>query len=602
MPRWAEKVLLGIIRTGVFAALASPLVVGWNYFFPYIIPRATYFQLLTEIIFAAAILLITFFPEHRPEKSILARAFVLYLIVAALTTLTSADPGKSFIGSIERDFGLWHMLHYGMLFLGLIVGFRTRLWWQMLLGASLAISMYAAGDLIIDVLNTAPTAPFPPSVAGNVTFLAAYLIFHIFFVMWLLTQTRIAAVKGFLILLIVFLSLAVVATGVRGALLGLVVGIGLCFVVLAWKRPRIRVLLIGAVVIGLLAFGMLLANKNSAIFSKSAIVQNITDFSLGPTIHARLAMWKMALAGFQERPLLGWGRENFPLVFNIHFDDSFEALKLGESWEDRAHNIFFDELINAGLLGLAAYIFLLGSAFFLARRRILWIGLLTAYTIQNIFGVDTLNAMLPFTLALAFLHVAATQDPHQTANRISRPMQATAVTAIFALITTGWLFTINPARSNHQMRSALVHLIQGNTSEFQASYEKGQRLVKWFTTFQMEEFGIMLNLLDTVMRQTGRNNSSLPESLIKGFVEITRDLKTSLQSRKHEFRWRLIYGQMLLNQAALTKNLAPLDEAEAIWNDLIATSPRKLFLAQLELTAQIRDYIKNSTSPSPRNP
>ena len=98
------------------------------------------------------------------------------------------------------------------------------------------------------------------------------------------------------------------------------------------------------------------------------------------------------------------GKENYSLVFNLYFNQSFSDAKVAEIWEDRTHNVFIDELINGGIIELLAYLSLLTVIFVYVRKNPLFIGLLIAYTVQNLFGVDTLNSYLPFFLFLAMLN------------------------------------------------------------------------------------------------------------------------------------------------------------------------------------------------------
>jgi O-antigen ligase len=73
------------------------------------------------------------------------------------------------------------------------------------------------------------------------------------------------------------------------------------------------------------------------------------DFST-ETFQTRLLLWKQAIKIFQERPILGWGPENFSAAFEKHYLPQFEV------WYDRAHNIFFDYLAETGILGLLSYL------------------------------------------------------------------------------------------------------------------------------------------------------------------------------------------------------------------------------------------------------
>jgi O-antigen ligase len=91
-----------------------------------------------------------------------------------------------------------------------------------------------------------------------------------------------------------------------------------------------------------------------------------------------------------------------------------------ETWFDRAHSVFFDYLVETGILGLLAYLAIFASfyvGFFRSRRRadprenaeaapIAARGLLfampVAYLIQGVAIFDVLPMYLPLFLFLAF--------------------------------------------------------------------------------------------------------------------------------------------------------------------------------------------------------
>lgn len=64
-------------------------------------------------------------------------------------------------------------------------------------------------------------------------------------------------------------------------------------------------------------------------------------------------LWRSSLAGIADRPLLGWGPGNYRVMLDAHEVDGF--------YESRAHahNDYLMHAVNAGLLGLAASMWLL---------------------------------------------------------------------------------------------------------------------------------------------------------------------------------------------------------------------------------------------------
>lgn len=82
----------------------------------------------------------------------------------------------------------------------------------------------------------------------------------------------------------------------------------------------------------------------------------------------RPLVWTIAGTAIAERPLLGWGPDNFDKAFQKHFNNQLFLPQYNETWFDRAHNIFIDTLVDTGVLGLIAYLSLYGAALFAVWR------------------------------------------------------------------------------------------------------------------------------------------------------------------------------------------------------------------------------------------
>ena len=91
------------------------------------------------------------------------------------------------------------------------------------------------------------------------------------------------------------------------------------------------------------------------------------------TAQTRFWVWGEAWKGFQERPILGWGPENFTAVYDKFFNPNFYTPGVQtETWFDRAHSVFFDYLAETGILGLLAYLAIFVAfyvEFFKSRKK-----------------------------------------------------------------------------------------------------------------------------------------------------------------------------------------------------------------------------------------
>jgi Flp pilus assembly protein TadD len=155
----------------------------------------------------------------------------------------------------------------------------------------------------------------------------------------------------------------------------------------------------------------------------------------------------MAVEGAMERPVAGWGQENFSYVFNEHYMPSMWDQ---EQWFDRAHNQFLDWMIAGGVPAFLLYASFFGlMAWAVIRSRELTVpqqaallGLLAGYAFNNLLVFDNLTSSLYFFALLAFVHGLSRQE---LPSRIwlSRPVgtHAVAIAApvvVIAVAVGGW--------------------------------------------------------------------------------------------------------------------------------------------------------------------
>ena len=162
---------------------------------------------------------------------------------------------------------------------------------------------------------------------------------------------------------------------------------------------------------------------------KSIPASRIFDISFSTeTFRDRTIVWSMAWNGFKDRPIFGWGQENFPEIFYKHYEPRF--YRPGMAWFDRAHSVFFDYLAETGVVGLLSYlsifVVLFWQVFVRTRKYIkeqsagsedqklsrekewspslgaLFVAAPVAYLVQGLVLFDVLAMYLPLFIFLAF--------------------------------------------------------------------------------------------------------------------------------------------------------------------------------------------------------
>lgn len=127
---------------------------------------------------------------------------------------------------------------------------------------------------------------------------------------------------------------------------------------------------------------------------------------------ARIIVWESGVEAVQDKPVFGWGPENFNQAFEAHHDSRLYLKEnLAEIWFDRAHNVFVDTLVSlgwAGILGISVVLIIFGIIVVRAFRKgvissleaVLLLALVPVHVTQLQTGFDTLGSYL--VLALIF--------------------------------------------------------------------------------------------------------------------------------------------------------------------------------------------------------
>ena len=187
------KAISWILKGGLLLTPFLVFVVTRSLYFPFITGKNFTFRILTEILAVIWVYAALRYPRFRPRSSPVAWAVIGFIAVMGIATIFSLSPYRSFWSNFERMEGYIGLLHLFLYFLLLSSVFTSERDWRIFfhtsLAASVIISFYAIGQLAgtfaIHQGGTRVDATF-----GNATYLAAYLLFHIFFALWFLLRSR----------------------------------------------------------------------------------------------------------------------------------------------------------------------------------------------------------------------------------------------------------------------------------------------------------------------------------------------------------------------------------------------------------------------------
>lgn len=447
----------GFLRTvvliSVFLATLVPLIVTDSLIFPYLTGKTLFFRAIVEIMLAAWIALAWHEPQFRPRWSLLSYALVLFIVCAGIATLLGTDPTRSFWGTAERMEGYITLLHvFAYAVVAASVLKDARVWaafWKVSLWVSVLTCFIAYAQNFNPDLRVSGTF-------GNPIFFAGYLLVHIFVGLIIVANSQQSKTDRLIYGAIVLVNgIFLFLTASRGALVGLLVGLFVTLLLIIFLERKRRYLVYfatGLLTLLLTVVGTFLVFKETPFIKESLVLERLGTISFETLKEqGRYHIWLAALEGFTERPVLGWGPENYRQVYNKFYppEHTFDAM-----WFDRAHNTFLEWLVAGGIAGLVAYVGLFFSAFILTLKRTrdrlsavsssLVCGLLTAYLIHSFFAFDTVTSYVLIFSVLAYVHAlsVAAPEPRKHARSQVRPHStkdyfayaAISVTLVFVML------------------------------------------------------------------------------------------------------------------------------------------------------------------------
>ena len=205
----------------------------------------------------------------------------------------------------------------------------------------------------------------------------------------------------------------------RSSVFGLLVG---CLILIIFSifskevSPKLRWGLGIFVIFSCVGIGFIFKNTESSTVKNSVFLARVVRVATSSkTGISRLNNWKVAYEGFKEKPILGWGQENYQYVFAKHF---LPQMYDDAPWYDRSHNFLLDWLISGGILGLLAFLapfgimlwFTIRSEKISTMQKGLFVGFVGAYFTNNFFSFDNLTGVMTVFLGLGYWQFQTQSD------------------------------------------------------------------------------------------------------------------------------------------------------------------------------------------------
>ncbi|MEW6188643.1 MAG: O-antigen ligase family protein, partial [Actinomycetota bacterium] len=425
-----ETIWDGIIHWSLFLLVfLFPLLV--NPFLPpiFTLPKLTFLRILTIAMLFAWLVKVIESGKIRSVRTALDMPVLALAFVAILTTITSVHFLTALFGEYSRWEGSLTFLNYLLIFFITVSFISERrqydlLLFGLLLSACLVsllgiIEQHWTNFLLLYAKVHCPAGLGKPSgfemarsfaTFGNPMYLSAYLTLVLPLALAIFVKGSYPKrFRGLVPLSITLMLICLVFTYARAAWLGFAVSfLFIIFLSLRdiWADKKMVLVFMGMVLI--CAFFVNIPSKYSA-YTITQRMTSIVQIEKGSAV-PRLRMWRQTLSLIADRPLLGSGADTYKLVFPKYKPKGW-VIAFRQPLLDKAHNDFLQVAATMGLLGLAAYLWFLGTFFLKGIRtisqterdyeRVLLIGIIAGalgYIVQLQFNFSHLSVAPLFWL------------------------------------------------------------------------------------------------------------------------------------------------------------------------------------------------------------
>ncbi|MDO8507149.1 MAG: O-antigen ligase family protein [bacterium] len=524
----AEYFCVLLLKIGTLSILALPLVAS-GLLITGSQDKVFAFRIIIEIMALPWLWLLLFKPRWRePWKKLRGISLAIVSFIATfmfsviVSTMFSADPSFSFFSDVQRMLGFLTLSHLFIFFAIIFTVFDNKFFinlFKFSVIIALAVSFSAIVENNFRILATMSRIQ---GTMQHPSFFASYLISNIFISLFLALKTNRNLEKIIYFLCFGILITTLLLTGTRGGMIGLLGGMFVFFTIFVYKKFstkqkffRSRLFIVTVSFIAIVSMLTLFAyqNKDSSLV-KSTPLKFVSKITLSEG-NRRFTLWRLSYDAFKEKPILGWGVDNFKMAYIRYYDPKlYEGEGLSGAHFDKAHNIVVDTAVTQGIVGLIAYLGIFAAVTFALLKIIKketsgkkqalrspplamasLVGLLFAYFIQNLFVFDTIVSYIFFFLILVFItkevnfydkkerssFVAnAFSDKKIDFKRyrfLSGPLKIIAIITAFYVITVSmWSFNFKPALASYYFNRAINAVNQQHFEEAVDLYKKSLSL------------------------------------------------------------------------------------------------------------------------------
>jgi len=572
------KFLAYVVKGGIFILPVIFLIVSGVFFFPFITGKNFFFRIVVEILFLLWVVLAVFDKSYRSKKTPVLLALGGTLFILFLATIFGENPYRSFWSNFERMEGLVGHIHLFLYFLIATSSLRAKEDWLWLFRSVIAfgtLAVFYAYFQLLGAFKIHQGSTRLDSTFGNASYLAIFVIFQLFMLAVLYIRSPRSNIK-FLYLALAVINLPILYyTATRGAILGFLVGLVVFGIVcgLLTKNKNIRRFSLGTIIAVILIVGIFMIMRDSSFIAKSPVLNRLASISFTEkTVESRFLIWNMSIEGFKEHPILGWGPENYNLLFSKYYDPRLWGQ---EQWFDRAHNVFFDWLTSAGILGLLAYLSIFATALFMIwklykkeRMNLFEVAtifaLLSVYGFHNLFVFDSLTSYFLFFTMLGYISYRYSEEESLVKKIDSSKnepsfLEYTVIVLTFVVVLSSlYIVNLKPARAAKNLIDTLRYSGTGQSPDVVLD---GFRKVISLNTFGNGE---AVDQLSDYANKANSSDKLSDEEKIKILNVATFELDQQIERNPRDLRYYLFAGALYNKAGQFEKSIERLTKAREI--------------------------------------
>lgn len=564
-----------------------------SFIFPFIVPKILGFRILTLLMLGAYVILTSMdWARYKIRFTWLNVCVILFIFSFGLSTFFGTDWYRSFWDNHERMLGLFTVAHYVVYYFIITSVVRTSEDWNwllrtFLLGGSIVMVIAFIQQFNHEfLLNTSGNRS--ASTLGNAIYVGGYGIFLTFVGLLLYVKESnvfwkwFAGIGGTLGFLGIFFS------GTRGALLGVFASIAAFFILYFFsfrENKKIRLVLVSIILISVVILGSLYSFRRNNIIGNLPLIGRVLNTPLSGFANTTRGMaWGIAVQGWKDYPIIGWGPGNYYYAFNKYYRPEFLRWGYRETWFDNAHNIVLNTLTERGAVGVIIYLSLFGVAIYMLLRAykknslnlhvtVISMAFLVAHLVQTMTVFENPTSYLYFFFFLAFVNaqvVWAEMSSEERSLSIANKPLPVGILVVTVILISLFIYStdINTARANRatfQVVKAVYKL------------EDPRDAYNLATSIPSPHIDDIRNDFTRVVSPALRQyvQAKKPELAIDLFKLASEELNKNRQI--HPLDLRVYSQQVLLIQeaATLSGNKKLLADAEKIMEEAIKMSPKR---------------------------